>query len=918
MNRFKLVAILWLMALALPVFSQKHSIKGTVTVTGTSIVILNKKDSVIQAFTRSKADGGFLLSKLTSGSYLLLATYPDYADYTEEFLLDTNHLMKDFGNIKLISRAVLLNEVMIKGTISAVKIKGDTTEYNAKAYKINPNDKVEDLLKRLPGIQVDRYGRITAQGQTVNKVLVDGEEFFGDDPTLVTQNIRADMVDKIQLYDKKTDQATFTGIDDGVKNKTINVVLKEDKKNGYFGKASAGAGTDKYYKSEGMFNLFKPKQKLSAYGIWGNDGKTNLDWQDNAKYGSSNVDLSQQGSVIHVESGDELESFSGRYNGQGYPLARTGGLHYDRKWQQDKQSLNINFKTGALNVDGDEQTESENNLPSGTISSNASRNFYNSISRQIVDLAYQLKISPATELKIAFSGGQKSIKANSIYTAKSYTAGQLLNQNYTTLKNSGSKNQFSASVLYSHKLKKEGRTISVYLMEAADKSNTESYLNTKLDFFLTGHLDSTAKIDQFKPLHLTNQAFNSSLTYTEPIFKNVALTLTYGLGSGNAESNRQSYNRTANGQYNLLDSLYSNDFKLTQTTQQLSTVLNFKVGKLILDGGANGSLVNFSQLNGFTSNLFSRQFLLLNPQANLLYQFSQQASLRFLYNGNANPPNVGQLQPVLINNDPLNITSGNPYLKPDFSHRFFTFYQSHEPASGELVGILGSYTLNTGAIVNQVMTDSVGKSITGFINLYDHKPTSAHLALFYDRKIKPLDLSAGLNFDFSGMTSYSFVNHLLNRYYNNTYRLQARFTKYAEQRYDFYITVGPSYTFGAASLQPERNNNGRGFNATTDLNVYLPGKLKLAANANYQYTAATAIFPAPFERLLLNATLSKPFLKSESLKLSLAVNDLLNQNTGFNRSINSSLITQNTYTTIKRYFILSLSYDFNHSLNSSK
>jgi len=918
MNRFKLIAILWLTVLTLPVFSQDHALKGMVTVTGASIVILSKKDSVIQAFTRSKADGSFLISKLNSGNYLLLATYPDYADYTEEFALDTNHLLRDFGQIKLTPLSVLLNEVIIKGTISAVKIKGDTTEYNAKAYKLNPNDKVEDLLKRLPGIQVDRYGRITAQGQSVNKVLVDGEEFFGDDPTLVTQNIRADMVDKIQLYDKKSDKAAFTGIDDGVKNKTINVVLKEDKKNGYFGKLAAGSGTGKYYKSEGMFNLFRPKQKLSAYGIWGNDGKTNLDWQDNAKYGSSNVDLSQQGSVIHLESGDELESFSGRYNGQGYPLARTGGLHYDRKWQQDNQSVNINFKTGVLNVDGDEQTGTENNLPEGTISSSANRNFQNSISRQIVDVAYQLKFSPNTELKITLSGGQKNTRANSNYTATGYTNGQLLNENHTTLDNNGSKDQFSAGVLYSHKLKKEGRTLAVYLVEAADRSNTRGYLNTRLDFFLPDRPDSIATTDQFKPLRLTNQAFNSSMTYTEPLSRKLALMLTYGLGSGKSQSDRRSYNRAADGEYSVLDSLYSNDFKLTQTTQQFNALLNFKAGKLLLDGGANGSLVSFSQLDGFTGSLFTRQFRLLNPQANLLYQFSQQASLRFNYTGNANPPNVAQLQPVLINNDPLNITSGNPYLKPSFSHRFFTFYQSHEAASGELIGILANYTLTSAAVVNQVVTDSAGKSTTGFVNLYGRKPANAHLALFYDRKIKPLDLSAGLNFDYSGMSSYSFVNHLLNRYYTNTYRLQARFSKYLEQRYDFYVTAGPSYTFSAASLQPERNNNGRGFNATADLNVHLPGKLKLAANASYQYTARTAIFPAPFERLLLNASVSKNFLRTESLKLSLSGNDLLNQNTGFNRSINSSLITQNTYTTIKRYFMLSLSYDFNHSLNSTK
>jgi hypothetical protein len=914
MNPIKLIAILWLSALSLPVFSQDHTVKGTVNIPGAAIIILNKKDSVLQNFTRSKADGSFLINDLPNGDYLLLATYPDYADYTEEFLVDTAQLIKEFGSIKLISRTVLLNEVIIKGTISAVRIKGDTTEYNAKAYKLNPNDKVEDLLKRLPGIQVDRYGRITAQGETVSKVLVDGEEFFGDDPVLVTQNIRADMVDKIQLYDKKSDRATFTGIDDGIKTKTINVVLKEDKKNGYFGKVTAGAGTGRYYKSEGMFNLFKPKQKLSAYGIWGNEGKINLDWQDNAKYGVSNVDLSQKGSIIHQDSGDELESFSGRYNGQGNPLARTGGVHYDRKWQNDNESVNLNFKIGELSVDGDEQTETQNNLPIGIINSSANRDFHNSVSRQIVDLAYELKFNANSELKLTLNGGQKNTHANSSYSSTAYSAGQLLNENQTSLDNSGSKSQFGIGAAYSQKFKKDGRTLAVYLAEAADKSNSQGYLNTKLNFFRP---DSSAAIDQFKPLQITNQTWSANLTYTEPLARKLALILTYGLGSGNSRSDRRSYNRSVDGNYSKLDSLYSNDLRLTQTTQQLNAVLNFKAGKLLLDGGGNSSLVNFTQLDGFTGSSFTRQFRLLNPQVNLLYQFSQEASLRFSYTGNANPPNITQLQPVLINNDPLNITNGNPYLDPAFSHRFFMFYQSHEAASGELIGVLANYQITLDAVVNQVVTDSTGKSSTTFVNLYGQKPTNAHLALFYDRKIKPIDLSAGLNFDFSGMTGYSFVNQVLNRYYTNTYRLQARFSKYVQQRYDFYVTVGPSYTVSAASLQPERNNNGRGFNATADLNVYLPGKLKLAANANYQYTAQTAIFSAPFERLLLNASLSKTFLKTENLKLSLAGNDLLNQNTGFTRSINSSLISQNTYTTIKGYFMLSLSYDFNHSLTAT-
>jgi cell division protein YceG involved in septum cleavage len=184
--------------------------------------LLQAKDSILVKFTRAKADGAFSFNNIANGSYFLLVTYPDYADYTESFKLDNQQNTKEFGKIDLLLKSRLLQEVIFKGEAIAIKIKGDTTEFNAGSFKVQPNAKVEDLLKQLPGIQIDKDGKITAQGQTVNRVLVDGEEFFGDDPTLVTKNIRSDMVDKVQLYDDKSENAKFTGIDDGQLSKTIN------------------------------------------------------------------------------------------------------------------------------------------------------------------------------------------------------------------------------------------------------------------------------------------------------------------------------------------------------------------------------------------------------------------------------------------------------------------------------------------------------------------------------------------------------------------------------------------------------------------------------------------------------------------------------------------------------------------------
>ena len=227
-----------------------YTVKGVVADTvdhvklrNTSVSILNAKDSTLVRFTRAAEDGSFSITGLTKGKFILLMAYPDYADYVDHFTLDSASQTHNFGSVYMELKSRLLREVIIKAKPVAIKVKGDTTEFNAGAYTVQPNAKVEDLLKQLPGIQVDKDGKITAQGQTVSKVLVDGEEFFGDDPTLVTKNIRADMVDKVQLYDKKSDQATFTGIDDGQKTKTLNIKLKADKKNGMFGKTEDGGGT---------------------------------------------------------------------------------------------------------------------------------------------------------------------------------------------------------------------------------------------------------------------------------------------------------------------------------------------------------------------------------------------------------------------------------------------------------------------------------------------------------------------------------------------------------------------------------------------------------------------------------------------------------------------------------------------------
>ncbi|HMH33634.1 MAG TPA: carboxypeptidase-like regulatory domain-containing protein, partial [Puia sp.] len=375
-----------------------------------TILLLQKSDSIMVKFTRSDANGHFTLSHIPKGKFLVLISYPKYADYVDELeVKDSSDI--DLHSVSLILKSQLLQEVVVTGNREAIRIKGDTTEFKADSFKVQQGATVEELLKKLPGIQVDKNGKITAQGETVQKVLVDGEEFFGDDPTLVTQNLRADMVDKVQLYDKKSDQSNFTGIDDGQKTKTINLKLKDDKKNGYFGKLDAGVASDGYYNYQAMFNLFKKKKKIAAYGIASNTGKTGLNWRENNSYGQSfanNVDYDENMGYFTwsgSQQEDDLDSWSGQYEGQGFPKVLTAGVHFNNKWSDDRQSINGNYKILQLDVNGNSQTNSQYILPDTLYFNNERKTFSNQILRNRLSGIYEMQFDSTSSIKINADGG---------------------------------------------------------------------------------------------------------------------------------------------------------------------------------------------------------------------------------------------------------------------------------------------------------------------------------------------------------------------------------------------------------------------------------------------------------------------------------------------------------------------------------
>ena len=898
---------------------QGYSIKGNVKDTLnnanlplSSIVLINAKDSIITSFTRTDSIGNFSLSVDKQGKYMLRITFPSFADYVEP--INISKPVTDVGMIAMVTKEHLLKEFVLTKEISAIKIKGDTTEYVADSFKVKENANVEALLKRLPGIQVDKNGQITAQGETVQKILVDGEEFFSDDPKVVTKGLQANIIDKVQVYDKKSDQAEFTGIDDGQKIKTINLQLKEDKKKGYFGKIDAGGGTDGYYQNEDMINAFKGKRQLSVFGIASNTDKVGLGWQDNGKFGAGNEMITDEdGNTYSTGSGsDGFGNWNGTYNGQGLPTTLTGGAHFADKWDEDKNHVTGNYRYGQqeVGITGDATTQYA--LPGDT--SNVSTTHKTESSRgerHAIDGMYEWKIDSNNTLKVSASGGYKTTDVKSVFTTltslHTLTADDPLYTNNRTIQSNTTANFLNAKLLYKKKFAKKGRTLSIDMRE--------NYLDSKED----GHLNSiiipdslnpqNSVIDQAKSIHNSTLAFYSKATYTEPITKIMSVELNYAATINNATSKNYSLNKDATGQYDAIDSLYSSNYKYNILSN--SGGLNFRwvYKKTNFYIGSNVSSTNYLQTDLFHSDSSIRyKYLNFSPHASFKYKISNQRSFNFNYNGNTQQPTITQIQPLRQNADPTNITVGNPNLKQEFINRFGLSYNDYKVLTGRWLYA----SMNTSFINNAIGTsqnNSEGINTTRYVNVNGNY--TANMWAGGGFKLKKTDMNVGFDLSPGLNHSNSFINGQKNTNDDNSYDVGVSLSKYKEDKYEFSFRPSITYYDNHATISTYSTNYWQS-NSEVSGSVQLPKKFEIGTEVNFMFRERTPVFTTNNNVIKWNAYASKKFLKKQQLELKLSVFDILNQNIGFDRNATGSIITQNSYNTIRRYGMISLIWNFTH------
>lgn len=871
------------------------------------ISIIRASDSILIQFTRTNAEGSFKLETSASSPFIILITYPGYADYIET-VKNVSAKPLSLGRIPLTRRSQLLEAVIVLRKQSAIRLKGDTLAFTADSFAVRQGATVDELLKQLPGIQVDRNGEITVQGQKVNKVLVDGDEFFSDDPAVVIKNLQAEAVQEVQVFDKKSDQAEFTGIEDGERSKTINLTLKADKKKGYFGKANVNGGTGGSFDNDVMMNAFQGTRKMAAFGIMSNTGRQGLNWQDMERFGGGyDVEFNEdEGYFMALDYNEEFNQETN--NGEGLPAAWSAGLHFSDKWNGDRKKLNANYRFLKKNLNAEGTTISQYILPDTQYFNNRSRASFSTNTGHQLKGIYELKFDSLSSMKITISGSSSKNENASRQESLAINADSaLVNSNRRLLNIITEKDNLNANILWRKKFKVKGRTLSVNLQQQVMNEDLDGLLQSQTLYYKTSDsIDRTEALDQKKRNSRDNYSVKTNIIYTEPLSQKLFLSFRYGFNFLQTTAFRNSFNKGTDEVYDKRDSLFSNDFKFRYNIQSGGTDIRYNGKKVTMVVGSGINVSNFRQTDLQRDS--SRSYGYVNFFPKLMFKLSpcQYRSFTIRYDGRNNPPNLEQLQPIRENTDPLNVQLGNPALRQEFVHTASVQYNDYKIMSerGLYLFLWSNFMQN--AISTATNVDEGGKTTYQPINVNGNYQSSFYGG--YHWKLKKMGVNVGFGSEITLSRTSSVLNNMENKNDFQVYNIRFEARKMKKDKYSFSFMPRIGYTFSKSSLRADIVTKYLTSESQVDAWIKIPWKLELWSQANINIRQKTSVFDVNRNAVIWDATLVRRLLKNNNLELKFGVYDILNQNIGFNRSVNSNIITENSYITLRRRFMLGIQY----------
>jgi len=886
-----------------------HQILSNASVSLTALAA----DSTDGDFIITDKKGVFLFKNISAGSYRLIISYEGYDPITKTVRISDSTKDIDFANMYMQRANAMLEAVVVQRP--PITIKKDTVEYNAGMYATKPNAVAEDLLKKLPGVQVDKSGTVTAHGETVTRVLVNGKRFFSDDPKLATRNLPPDVIDKIQVFDDLSDQSKFTGFDDGNRVKTINIVTKKDKRQGYFGKFVGGVGTNQNYDESINLHRFDNEQQISVLGQANDVNKQNFSPQD----------------IFGNGFGGRRGGGGGGGGGSssGITTVWAGGANY-RNALSPKTDLTGSYFFNSQHVSTRSSDsiikpiQNENNIDSSNTSSGGSYGITQNVNHRAFlnfehrfdssnSLVFRPNVtfqhsSPHSSYSNYIVDNNNNPVSNSVGHSSSYTSGFNINGTNLQLR---------------HKFKKPFQTISLDVNTTANVNNGTGYNYAINDLYRVGIVDT---INQYSINSTHAFTISPTLSYTQPIAKDQILEFNYNHSYTNNTSNNNTYDFVDSAHsYLKFDSLFSNSYKFTSHSDRVTMNYRIQHVKYNFSAGSGVQFTTFNSLNTTKDITVSHNYVNLTPTVNFQYLFTRTTHLRLNYSGRTGTPSPNQLQPLVTTSDQINYQVGNPGLKPQFTHSLRMLFTSFDPSTQRVIfaTINGSTTVND--IQSKVVLNNKGGQTNTYTNLDGTYSLSGYFNYGFALKKPKSNLNFITNVNYSQSqtlratdSTEAAKNNYLHLYTKNTTLSETiSWTTNIKKNFDMNFSSTTTYNMGHSTSITGTPYNQNSFSQvlSAEITAYTNSGWLIATTFDYTYTntggsGQSGGYNASVP--LLNPSIAKQLFKKKNGELRLTVFDLLNQNTAVSKTVNGGTISYNRNNVLTRYAMLTFTYNLNN------
>ncbi len=878
---------------------------GTRTLPQAMVMAVRVRDSLLLSFTRTNSKGEFTLTNFKTDTFSLVISHPNFDDKTYYIFGNKDNFFIDIPVVKMPAKLQNIEEVVIYANKNPIYFKGDTLVYVADSFKVNENAVVEDLLKKLPGLKVDKEGKITSQGKEIGQVLVDGDEFFGSDPTIATKNLGAKGVESVQVYEKKNENAK-EGEEETIQ--VLNLKLKDDAKKGYFGKVSGASdfGLENkkkpFYEGELLLNKFDKAQKISVFALGANTPRSNFKFGDMAKFGLENERNS---------SGMSMWNQGGQNNTSGVPQTIKAGIYFnDKIGKTGKIGFNYSYYNNQLVA----------------FSSSRSQYFLSDSSYYTTDSTRNSSKSESHRIKFNYSVNLDSLTFLEIKPSLNYDLGSTDNLDVSaflgedelqSLKTSiGNTNKSKGVSTYTEalllrKFKRPKRELEFrYVLSSAD-NNTDEKLYTLTDYINFMVKDT---IDQSKTNNNSSSSHVGTVAYTEPFGLKYKVQLEYMYEYGFSNQNKEAFNKV-NGAYNQRVDALSNNFDNLRQQNRVTLEGIYETRKVTAKIGLGLRNIAIENLNIITNVSVNQNITNFLPRAS--YQFKPSQSLRFTVNyiTRSSQPSINDLQPVPDNTNPNRVKEGNPDLKPNYVHQLNVNFNTWKALTGQYIWSGASVSLTDNAFANSTEYDAYGRTISKTVNVDGNIYSNIFAGAGFPVWGRKIELAPNINGSYNRYTNFITTQvagqKVTKENVTQNTAIDGGLTiEFVFDSLEFSIGNNYSYTNPVSSLNAVSNKPYTTQEYTAKVDWTLPFHFKAKSEVTYSINSNLAA-GYNLSIFLWNAEISKAFMKTENLIISLNGNDILNQNKRIQREVNGNVITDNNTKIISRYFLLKVTYKFN-------